>query len=159
MATACEQAEERRLDGVGPEEERGDVAVQVVDRHQRKPQRPGERLGRGEADQERPDQPRPARDGDALDVGEACPALPERLANDRRHELEVPARSNLGDDSAVFRVQLGLRGDDVGKDLSVLGDERGSSLVTRGLQAEDHALAGSRTGSFHMISASSRLSV
>ncbi len=106
-----------------------------------------------------PISPGPARDGDALDVGEACPALPERLANDRRHELEMPARGDLGDDSAVFRMQLGLRGDDVGEDLSVLGDERGRSLVTRGLEPEDHALAGSRTGSFHMISASSRLSV
>ena len=159
VAAACEQAEEGRLDRVGLEKERRDVAVQVIDRRQREPQRPRQRLRRGEPDEERPDQPGPARDRDALDVRQLGARLAERLAEDRRHELEVPARRDLGDDAAVAGVQVGLRRDDVGADLAVVGDESRGGLVTRRLEPEDQALAGSRTGSFHMISASSRLSV
>ena len=87
------------------------------------------------------------------------PASLERLAQDRRDELEVPPRRDLRDDAAVLRVQLGLGGDDVGEDLAVVRDERRGGLVAGRLEPEDQALAGSRTGSRHMISASSRLSV
>ena len=50
-----------------------------------------------------------------------APASLERLADDRRDELEMPARGDLGDDAAVLRVQVGLRGDDVREDLAVVG--------------------------------------
>ena len=70
----------------------------------------------------------------------------------------MPTRGHLGHDPAVTRVQVGLGGDDVGEDVpsSVTS---AAGLVTRRFEAEDQALAGSRTGSLHMISASSRLSV
>ena len=135
------------------------MTVQVVDRHEREPQRPGERLRRREPDEERADQPRPARDGDALDVRQLGAGLAERLADHRRDELEVPPGCDLRDDPSVARVEIGLRGDDVGANLAVVGDQRRRRLVTRRLEPENQALAGSRTGSFHMIKASSRLSV
>src|SRR5207302_7835636 len=53
VAAAREQAEERRLDGIGPQVERGNMAVQVVDRHERQPPRPRDRLSYGEADEQR----------------------------------------------------------------------------------------------------------
>ena len=148
--------------GSGSEVERGDVAVQVVDGHEREPARPGERLRRREADEQRADQARPARDGDGLDVVEGGAALLERLGEHRADELEVPARGDLGHDAAVARVQLGLRGDDVGAHLAVPRDERDRGLVAGGLDPEDHAdplRPFASGGSFHMISASSRLSV
>src|SRR5438046_1744572 len=40
MAAACEQAEERRLDPLGLQVERCDVAMQVIDRDQRQAVRP-----------------------------------------------------------------------------------------------------------------------
>ncbi len=81
----------------------------------------------------------------------SAPRLAERLADDRRDELEVPARRDLRDDASVAGVEVGLRGDDVRADLAVVGDQRRGGLVTRRLEPEDQALAGSRTGSFHMI--------
>ena len=112
MAAAREQAEERRLDRVGREVERGDVPVQVVDRHEGQAARPGERLRRREADEQRPDEPRPPRHRDRLDVVQGRVRTIERLADDRRHELEVPPRGDLGDDAAEAGVQVGLGGDD-----------------------------------------------
>ena len=70
VAAAGEQAQERRLGGIGLEEERGDVTVQVVDRDERQPPRPGERLRRRETDEERADQAGPAGDRDPRDVVE-----------------------------------------------------------------------------------------
>ena len=94
------------------------MPVQVVDRNEREPARPGERLRRLHADEQRADQPRPARDRDAVDVVERRVGLVERLANDGRRELEVPARRDLGHDAAVARVQLGLRRHDVRANLA-----------------------------------------
>ena len=158
MPAAREQAEERRLERVGLEVERRDVTVQVVDRRERQPARPRERLRRGDADEQRADQPGPARDGDELDVVERRAGVAERLPHDRQDELQVPPRRDLGHDAAEPRVQVRLRGDDVGADLSVARDERGRRLVARRLDPEDHATR-CGCGSRHMISASSRLSV
>ena len=47
-----------------------------------------------------------------------APASPSASRIDRDDELEVPPRRDLGDDAAEARVQLGLRGDDVGEDLA-----------------------------------------
>ena len=50
--------------GAGAEVERRDVTLEVVDRDERDAARPGDRLGRREADEQRTDQARPARDAD-----------------------------------------------------------------------------------------------
>ena len=70
VAAGRQQADERRLERLGLEEVRGDVALQVVDRRQRQPARGREPLRRRDADQQRADQPRPLRDRDQLDVVE-----------------------------------------------------------------------------------------
>ena len=108
MAAAREQAQERRIDGLGCEEQRGDVAVQVVHGHEREAPPPRERLRRRQPHQERADQARPARHGDARNTLEVGARLPQGLADDRHHELQVTARGDLGDDAAIARVQLGL---------------------------------------------------
>ena len=93
--------------------------MQMVDGDQRQALRPRERLRRGDADEQRADQPGPRRDGDRVDVGELDPGVAERLLDHRRDELEVAARRDLGHDAAEARVQLGLRGDDARADLAV----------------------------------------
>ena len=138
--------------------------MEVVDGDEREPARPRDRLRGREADEQRPDQPRPLRDRDAVDVVERDARLPERLAQHRHDQLEVTARGDLRDDAAEARVELGLRGDDAGADGPVLLDEGRGRLVAGGLDPEDHEApaagsAASSTGSFHMIIASSRLSV
>ena len=135
--------------------------MQMVDGDEREPAAPGDRLRRREPDEERADQARPLRDRDPVDPAQRHTGDVERLAHDRRDQLEVATRGDLGDDAAEAGVQLGLGGDDVRADLAVLGDDRRGGLVAGRLQPEDHAApAESRTaGSRHMISASSRLSV
>ena len=119
VAAAREQAQERRLDRVGPEEERRDVAVQVVDGRERQAARPGQRLRGRDADEQCADEPGALRDRDRVDVVERRSRLAERLAHDRDDELEMPPRRDLGDDAAVAGVQVGLRGDDVRADLAL----------------------------------------
>ena len=58
VPAAREQAEKRRVERVGLEVERGDVTVEVVDRRERQPARPGERLRRRDADEQRADRGR-----------------------------------------------------------------------------------------------------
>ena len=90
MPAAREQAEKRRVERVGLQVQRRDVTVEVVDRCERQPARPGERLRRGDADEQRADEAGPARHGDEVDVVERRAGVGERLANDGQHELEVP---------------------------------------------------------------------
>ena len=130
----------------------------MVDGDQRQPVRPGDRLGGGEADEQRADETRALSDGDRIEVFEVAVLLRQRFPQHRHDELEVAPRCDLRDDAAEGSVQLRLRGDDVRQDLPVLRDYRGGGLVTRGLNPEDQS-SGSLIGSFHMIKASSRLSV
>ena len=75
-------------EGVGPSEEGGDVAVQMVDGDERQPPRPGERLRSGDADQERADKAGALRDADGLDVAE----LRVRLVEARRSAGTISSR-------------------------------------------------------------------
>ena len=174
MAAAREQAEERRLDPLGLEVERRDVAMQVIDRHQRQVVRPSKRLRGREADEQRTDETRPLRDRDGVDLRKLDPGLTESLARHRDNELEVSPRGHLRHDTPEASVQFGLGGDDVGEDPSVAGDDRRRGLVTGRFETENPTAcrdwhggigtgvqlsSGSLIGSFHMISASSRLSV
>ena len=163
VPAAREEAGERRLEGLGPQVERRDVRAEMVDRHEREAARPGDRLRGREADEQRADETGALGDGDPADVVEAPPRVVERRAQDRRNELEVPSRGDLRHHAAVPRVELGLRGDDRGEQLAVLGDDGGGRLVAGRLEAEDEpahaAPSGSGSASRHMISASSRLSV
>ena len=65
-----EQARERRLERERREPQRGDVAEQVVDGHERQAAPVGQRLGRREPDEQRADQAGALRHGDGVDVGE-----------------------------------------------------------------------------------------
>ena len=146
MAPAGEQAQERRLERIRLEIERGDVPVQMVDGRERQPSRPRDRLRGCNADEEGPDQARAGRHADQLDVLEAGACKAESLADHGRDELEMAARGDLGHDSAVPRMQIGLRGDDVREHAPVGGDERGGGLVARRFEAENHgASSGERS--------------
>ena len=76
MAAAREQAQERRLDRFGPEEEGCHMAVEVVDGRQRQAARPGEGLRRGDADEERADEPGPCVTAIVSTSSSVAPASP-----------------------------------------------------------------------------------
>jgi hypothetical protein len=157
VPAACEQAEKGRLERLRLEIQRGHVAVQVVDGDERQPAAPGKRFRGREPDEQRADQARALRDRDRVDVVERM--LAERLLDHRHDQLEVPAGGDLGDDASEACMQVRLRRDDVRDDAAVV-DQGCRGLVATGFQSEDQdCVAGSETGSFHMISASSRLSV
>ena len=61
------------------------MPVQVVDGHERKTARPGDRLGGRETDEQGADEPGPAGDGDAIDRGEGRSGYVEGLSHDRGH--------------------------------------------------------------------------
>ena len=157
VAAARDQAEERRLDRVGLEEVRRDVTVEVVDRDQRLAVRRGQRLGRAQPDQQRADQPGALGDRDLVDLGEAGARLLERGGHHRVDQLEVVARGDLGDDSAVALVERSLGGDDVGEDPRPV-DDGGAGVVARRFESEDQAIEAPSAASSHMIRASSPLS-
>ena len=138
MAARGDQAGERRLERVGLQVVGGDVAVQVVDRHERESAGGGERLRGRDADEQRADQPRALRHGDLLDVVERGAGAVERVVDDRVDELEVVARGDLRDDAAEARVHA-LGGDDVGEQIALIGDDGGARVVARRLDREDHA--------------------
>ena len=158
MATGREEAHEGRLDGFRAEEERRDVAVQVIHRCQRNGEPPGERLRSRESDEQRADEPGSSRCGDEVDVCHCRVRVMEGRLDDGRDELEVAPRGHFGNDAAERRVQLDLRGDDAGEHVPFPRDQRRSRLVAGGLEPEDHCSAPT-AASRHMITASSRLSV
>jgi hypothetical protein len=140
--------------------------VQVVHRDERQPAGPGERLGRGEPDEQRTDEPGPARDRDALDVVQARTPFCQRLPDHRRDELEMSARSHLRHDAAKARVQLGLRRHHIRPYVAVLRDQRRRSFVAAGFDSQDHCFVAaglypqdhcfaSATKLFHFVDADS----
>jgi hypothetical protein len=80
------------------------VTVQVADGDQRQAACEGERLGGGEADQQRSDQARALGDGDGADLVEPDPGLVQRPLDDGHAQLQVAARGHLGHDPAVAGV-------------------------------------------------------
>ena len=163
MAAAREQAEERRLERVRLEVERGDVSVQVVDRHERQAARPGERLRGGEPDEERADQARALRDRDGLDVVErrASPRSSASRIDRRARARGAGARRPRGRRRRSARAARACDATTFDRNSPSSVTSAAGGLVARGLEPEDHAAAAaaSGTGSLHMISASSRLSV
>jgi hypothetical protein len=159
VAAAREQAQERGLERLVAQVERRDVPLQVVDGNEGQAVRPGDRLGGGESDEERPDEAGAACDRDAIDRRELDACLAKRLANDRRDELEMAARRDLGDDAPVASVQLVLRGDDGREHPAVARHHRGGGLVAGRLDSENHSVDVSAvcSASLHMIN--QRLSV
>ena len=77
-----------------------------------------------------------SRDTDELDIVERGLRFVECLSDDGCDELEVPSGRNFRHDAPVGRVQVGLRGNDVGEDLALGRDQRGGSFVAGSLEPE-----------------------
>ena len=82
----------------------------VVDADQRLARGPGQGLGGRDADEQRPDQPRPVRDRDGVDLLEFDPSRPQRLGDDRGDRFEAGPAGDLRHDPAVGDVQLRAAG-------------------------------------------------
>ena len=149
MAAAGDEAEERRLERIGLEEVGGDVTLQVVDRDQRQPARCGDRLRGADADQQGADQARAGRDRNRLDVVQRRSSLAQGGLDDRRRQLEVVARGDLGHDAAERAWAAAC-------EEIALASTRGPSSTAAQVSSQEVSIASAQSS--HMISASSPLS-
>ena len=126
--------------GVRLEVERGDVPVEVVDRHERQPPRPGDRLRRGEPDEQRADQARALRDRDAVDVVERRARL-RRAPRARRARSSSRCRRDAtsGTTPPYRACRSACDATTFARISPSVGDERRRRLVARRLDPEDHA--------------------
>jgi hypothetical protein len=108
VAAAGHETEVWRLDRIRLQGAGHDMPVKMVDGHER--QLPGgrQRLGRRQPHEKRADQAGTARDRHRPDVPQLHPSRLERIRGDRVHQLEMPARGDLGHDPAVAVVQQTL---------------------------------------------------
>ena len=86
----------------------GQMALQVVDAHHGDAPTQGERLGGGDADQERAHQTRPGGDRNSGQVAAGDSGLGEGPLDNRRHRFEVGAAGQLRDDPTERGVQVDL---------------------------------------------------
>ena len=117
---------------------RVEVALEVVDGHQRSVVQEGQRLGHRQADQERRRQTRAVGHRDGVDLGRAGQAgAIERLVEDGQHPAQVRPGRDLGHDAAGRSVERRLAGDDGGGDRSPALDDGDRGLVTARLDRQD----------------------
>ena len=97
------------------------------------------------ADHERAREPRAARDGDRVEVGERHARLGEGRPDGGLDRLEMRACGDLGHDAAVAGVLLHRGGDDVGEQGRAAHDAD-AGLVAARLDPEDEGLARNARG-------------
>ncbi len=113
----------------------GDVGGEVVDAVERLVVCEGERLGGGDADQQRAGQAGAAGHGDRVDVLDAYAGLGVGLLERRDHRLEVGAAGDLGHDAAEPYVLLHARRERMREQLGA-ADDADTGLVARRLDPE-----------------------
>ena len=75
--------------------------MQVVDGDERQPPRPRERLGGGDADEQRTDQSGPHRDGNRVDL-----RVTERLPDHGSDQLKMSPARHLGDHASKLGMKV-----------------------------------------------------
>ena len=121
----------------------GDVTHQVVDPVQRLVERVRERLGGGEPDHQRPHQPGPTGDGDAVQFGQIDVGLGEGTFQGGSDGLQVRSAGHLRHHPAEPGMQVDAGGDLVGQQL-MAPDQADAGLVAGGLHAHDQRAAHER---------------
>ena len=119
----------------------GDVGGEVVDAVDRLAEADRQRLGRGDADEQRAGQAGAAGHGDRVDVVQPDAGGLAGPLDGRHHRLEVGPAGDLGHDAAEAGVLLDAAGDRVGEQ-RVPADDADTGLVAGGLDAEDQRLVG-----------------
>ena len=100
-----------------------------------------------------PASPRPARHGDRVDLGQGQVRRGQCLLDDSIDRLDVLARGDLGEDAAVLRVQVDLRGDQAGLQRAPVLDDRRGGLIAGGFNPQNARWGkGRMIGFFHVLS-------
>ena len=98
------------------EEQRLDVAREMVNRHERTIERERERLGERDADQQRTDEAGALRDGNRVELVQIGLRGVRAARDDAADVANVLARGELGHDTAPLAMDGHLRRDDVRSD-------------------------------------------
>ena len=117
----------------------GDVGGEVVDAVDRLAEPDRQRLGRGDADQQRAGQAGAAGHRDRVDVVQPDAGGLAGPLDGRHHRLEVRPAGHLGHDAAEARVLLDAAGDRVGEQ-GVAAHDADAGLVAGGLDARAPAV-------------------
>ena len=104
-----DQTEPRRRRRVLAQEHGQQMPFDVVDARERQSRRGRQGLAHLHADEQRADQTRPARHGEAVEIAQLDRRLAQRLVDHRQHPLQVIARGQLRHDAAEPLVHLRLR--------------------------------------------------
>ena len=157
MATGDEQDHSRQLE-LGRLQHGGvQVALQVVHPDEGHIPGEGERLGRADADKQGPDEARAYRRRHGVDADRAVrqvqaaptaiePRPLKGVGHHGQHQLDVRPPGQLGNYAPVAGVQVDLARDDRADDAAPPVDHCRRRLVAGGLDAEDAAAPGHRSG-------------
>ena len=104
---------------------------------QRDPCRKTQSLGRGDTDQQGPDQTRAVCDGDSVHILQLPVRLIQRLTDDLRDSLRMFARGDLRHNTPIKCVDVDLGGNHIGENLPAVDNDRGSSLIAAGFNCKD----------------------
>ena len=145
MAPGDEERDERKPGTRLGEKRRQEVSLEVVDADHGTPEREADPCRDRRSHQERAGESRPLGEGDEIDVLEAAPRALKGRGRQGQKTPHVVAGGELGNDSAVLRVQLDLRMQLVGEEPLARVVERDAGLVAGGFYAEDEQDRGGKS--------------
>ncbi len=116
VASRNDERHERQGDVAVLKEQRFDVPGEVVHRHERSIERKRERLGEGDADEQRTDETGALRDGNRVELFQIGLSGLQCRADHAADIADVLTRRKLGHHAAPLAVDVHLRRDDVRSD-------------------------------------------
>ena len=146
MATRGNQRHEGRGHGASTQAGRAEMAFQMIDGKQRDPQRVGQRLAVGDADQERTDESGPSSHRDRAQLVRADPRTGQGLPHNLVDGLDVAAAGQFGHYAPVAGMGLHLRTYDLGEHGTIRAGNGSGGFVTGCLDAQNHGWGSDRTG-------------
>jgi len=119
------------------EQDRVNVAFQMIDRDQRLVERERQRFGIGDPDQQSARESRTLGYGDGIDRFVGTLRFRQSLAHHRNNRPQMLARSQLGHNSSIRLMSRDLRSHNVRNHLSARTHHRRSGFVARAFNAKN----------------------
>jgi hypothetical protein len=133
VAAAYDQSNRRQRDRRVCEQDGVNVSFDVMDGNERDLAGEAEGFSVCDTDKQRSNKSRAGRDRDGGEIAERNARLLESLADHRHNGAQVFTRGELGNDPAIFCVNVELRGDDARANLAALLDNGGGGFIARTL--------------------------
>ena len=113
------------------------VPFEVIHRHERFAQRVCQCLAVSDSNQQRPNEARAVRYTDGVQVREIQASLRKSFPDDWNDLAKVFARGQLRHDTAIFTMDINLRGYNARKDFAPVSDDGRGRFVTGRFDAEN----------------------